>query len=129
LAELAPFALWLAVVIITAWLFYEHQSLAHARARIDREAVDNAERHIEVIALADAMDRRVREHTHHLDYAGRLHDHPHDHPHQHEHVQHVHTLIKLSEHENAGTKVVVKKCEDCETIFRDRKALANGRPE
>lgn len=34
---------------------------------------------------------------------------------------HTHTLTKRSEHEDAGRKIVVKTCDECNMVFRDRK--------
>lgn len=96
----------------------------------------HSRRHREITALITLMGEEVRSlenqigeralATHKHPYAAEVHDHPHEHPHehphQHEHVQHTHTLVKRSEHEEQGRKVVVKACEECGTIFRDKES-------
>lgn len=70
----------------------------------------------QVALISDAL----RTHNHDAAYSLLSHEHPHDHPHQHEHVQHTHSLEKVSEHEEQGKRVIVKRCNDCGTVFRDK---------
>ena len=130
LAEIVGLLISALPVVFSGWMIYEHRRLSAVVLQVSVETADR--QHAELL-LGD----RLAEHTHpfwvhaHDGYHAPLeHEHTHDHPHQHEHVQHVHTLVKLSEHEDTGTRVVVKKCENCGTIFRDRgEALVNGRTQ
>jgi len=128
-------ALGVFVVVFSGWMLYEHRRISDvddvARRETQKVAADSSARHLDTLGAMAHL--AAADHSHpfwvhaHDEYHAPL---THDHPHQHEHVQHVHTLVKLSEHEDTGTRVIVKKCENCGTIFRDRgEALVNGRTQ
>jgi hypothetical protein len=109
------FGLTLLLVAALSVLFWQRHSARHREIQLDADR--------RYMDLVDQMrDLSPNGHTHlfvphvHDEYA--LADH--DHPHQHDHVVHTHSLEKVSEHEENGRRVVVKKCADCDTIFRDK---------